>query len=345
MIFKILMFVFWLGVIPFLVGIFVTGFSRKKSESVISICVYGNITIFAIFQILAIPLIFLKAEFMLLVYVWAIINICLAIVSLISNRERIRRIILKTFTNIPKMPWWSVLIILMILFQTFMLSYNHHGDLDDSFYVATSVTTWKTNSMYVFNAYTGDLYNNYPARYILAPFPVFEAMISQLVFTHPTIVAHTILPVWLVPLAYGVYWLLGQRLFKKDSKKTWMFLFFLAVLHVFGNASVFTVSTFLLVRIWQGKAVLASILLPLLIYQSIRLLYDGEDDPMEWLMLLFTMTSACMVSSMGVILAPIALVCYGAVYAVLKKKYKGLIKILLCCMPNMICGIIFLIIR
>ena len=62
---------------------------------------------------------------------------------------------------------------------------------------------------------------------------------------HPTIVAHTIMPVFFVALAYAVYVLLGQKLFRGDTRSTGMFLCFLSLIHVFSYYSVYTQGTFM----------------------------------------------------------------------------------------------------
>ena len=198
--------------------------------------------------------------------------------------------------------------------------------------------------MYQYNAYTGEAYSAYPARYILAPFPVFIAMIGKLLFTHPTIIAHSVLPFVFIPMAYGVYWLVGRLLFKDDMKKTWLFLALICILNLFGNQTVYTVSTFLLTRIWQGKAVLAAILLPLIIYVSLKV-YHSEMVRADWVMLFGVMLASCMVSSMGVVLAPVELVVFVLTYAFLQKNYMNIWKALICCIPNVLVGVIFLMIR
>ncbi len=73
-------------------------------------------------------------------------------------------------------------------------------------------------------------------------------------------------------LAYVVYSLIGEMFFQKD-KKTGRFLLAMGVfIPRSSRHSVYTQGTFLLVRIWQGKAVLASVILPAVFYLCSRLL-------------------------------------------------------------------------
>lgn len=341
---KIILFILWMAVIPFLIGLFITEFISKHKNSIVLSYVYGMVAEFAVFQILAIPAIFLKMRFTIFVCICAGIFAIFALISLILNIRRLKSFFINNVMSVKRWPWWAAVVIVLILFQAYQLGVNEYRDLDDSFYVATSVTTWETDTMYQYNAYTGEAYSAYPARYILAPFPVFIAMIGKLLFTHPTIIAHSVLPFVFIPMAYGVYWLVGRLLFKDDMKKNWLFLALICILNLFGNQTVYTVSTFLLTRIWQGKAVLAAILLPLIIYVSLKV-YHSEMVRADWVMLFGVMLASCMVSSMGVVLAPVELVVFVLTYAFLQKNYMNIWKALICCIPNVLVGVIFLMIR
>ena len=60
----------------------------------------------------------------------------------------------------------------------------------------------------------------------------------------------------------------------------------------------------MLVRIWQGKAVLAAVILPFLIYLGLALVLEDQPE-YPWLLLAMANLAACHVSSMGIMLAPV----------------------------------------
>ena len=67
-------------------------------------------------------------------------------------------------------------------------------------------------------------------------------------------------------VAYGIYYLIGYELFEKKHKSALLFVLIMSIINIYGNYSIRTTFSFLLFRIWQGKAVLCNIILPLLIY-------------------------------------------------------------------------------
>ncbi len=73
-----------------------------------------------------------------------------------------------------------------------------------------------------------------------------------------------------------VYALIGRNLFHGDKEKTGYFLILVTMLTIFSGYSERTSGLFLLIRLWQGKAFLAGILLPLTLYLFLRLFCRGE---------------------------------------------------------------------
>lgn len=84
------------------------------------------------------------------------------------------------------------------------------------------------------------------------------------------IVAKTLVPVALISMTYGVFYLLGSRvLFAGEGayRKKWAlpaFLLCTEVLVLFGDYSYYTVENFMIARSRQGKAALGSILIPMI---------------------------------------------------------------------------------
>ena len=88
-----------------------------------------------------------------------------------------------------------ILALALILLQMYVVVRYAHMDADDSFYVGTAVTDIHTDTIFSISPYTGYAYTKIPSRYILSPFPVFLAVVSQLCGElHPAIMAHTVFP-------------------------------------------------------------------------------------------------------------------------------------------------------
>lgn len=341
---KAVLILLWFAVVPYFVGLLFTGRMKENRDSFLLalLCGYGGM--FALFEIMALPMIFARFPFHILKYAYGMVMLAVAVFSLVVNRKRLGQTTVDRLRRAKHLPWPCVLALVLIGIQVGIYVVGMATDLDDAFYVATAGTTIETDTMFRYNAYMGNLLKEMPSRYVLSPFPIMLAFYGEAVQMHPTIVAHTIMPVFFVALAYAVYALLGQKLFRGDTRSTGMFLCFLSLIHIFSYYSVYTQGTFMLIRIWQGKAVLAALLLPLLFYMSLKVLTE-EASFSEWLALLAVMTACCLVSSMGIMLAPIMLGILTIVLALSKKQWKKTGIAALCCLPNLVCAGIYILIR
>ncbi|MEI8198965.1 MAG: DUF6077 domain-containing protein [Eubacteriales bacterium] len=332
--------VFWMLIVPALLGTLIVNqlFKEKETDLLLAI-VCGVISMLAIFYILMMPFLFLKLPLHTLVICWSTLVLILCALALFVNRKRLRDIFRYNLHNIKLLPWFCVLIILLVLAQAFVLASYQHEDADDAFYVASATTAVATDTIFQYDPYTGLLLDAYPARYVLSPFPIFIAALSKLVLIHPTIISHTIFPAVLIPFSYVILTVLGKRIFSNQTNAVLLFLLFVCVLNIFGNTSIYTNSTFLLFRIWQGKAVLANIILPAIAYFSLRAM-NRDNNCGEWMMLFASALTACLVSSFGIVLAPIMIALFGLVFAVRNKMIRTFVYSITCCTPFIACGII-----
>lgn len=332
----------WFLIIPFLIGMIFTYFNKKEKNNLILTFISGYFIEFSIFELLAIPMTFLECKFTTLFFTYSIILGIISVISIWINRKNFKEIIIENFKNIKKLPLKCILVFIMILLQMFVLFEYMHIDDDDAFYVGNATTTIATNTISKINPSHGFPWG-WQARYVLAPFSILLATWSKLVNLHPALVAHTILPVIFLPMVYMIFGLIANEIFNKDKNKTFTFLILLNILYIFGNYSRRTTYTVLFLRIWQGKAFLANIIIPAIWYFMLKYMNE-ENKKSNFIMLIIVMISSCLVSSMGVALAPATIMVMALIYAIRDKKISYLFKFLITCTPNIICGILYLII-
>lgn len=332
-------------IVPVLIGMLANAFRRKKHFSIALFLISGYGVLFAFFELLVLPFIYLKLSFTLMVWVYSIPVALLSLFSLYLHR----RILIEKLCGIPKvlkgLPWCAYLAAALILLQTLTAAVGMHVDDDDAFYVATATTTVETDTIFQYDAYTGLPYEELPSRYVLSPFPVWNAMMSTLTGLHPAIVAHTVMPVFYIPLAYAALFLLAFWLFEKNRVNAWLMIFFAALIQIFSFYSIYTGGTFLLVRVWQGKSFLANILIPAIFYFCIRTMNQRKTERTDWLLLAAMMGASCMVSSMGIMLAPIEVGVMGIVMYLMHRKLHILAYGAACCSINLICAAVYILIR
>lgn len=97
----------------------------------------------------------------------------------------------------------------------------------------------------------------------------------------------------------------------------------------------------MLVRIWQGKAVLAAVILPFLIYLGLALVLEDQPE-YPWLLLAMANLAACHVSSMGIMLAPVVTGLFVLLALVKNRSPRRFLYGILCCMPSLLLGSVYL---
>lgn len=333
------------GIIPILLGSLYIGTPNKETNSgIIRNYAQGMFMMWGIFQIIAIPLLLMRKSLTILTIIWSIVILSLCLLAIIKGRNKIISIF-KIKTSLKNYISWQIVVaILLIVVQTYMLTVRMHTDADDAFYVAAATTAVETDSILSFDAYTGGLLKSLPTRYALSPFFAFTAMISKICKIHTMIVAHTLFPLILIPLAYMVYTLLGRRYFKDKTKAVGIFLITISLLQIFSAFSIYTVGVFTLTRIWQGKAILAGILIPAIFYFSMEA-FEQMNNKRSWINLLAIMFASCMVSSMGIALGAIALGLLALIASIREKNLKIIGYSLLCCLPNALYSAIYLLMQ
>lgn len=152
---------------------------------------------------------------------------------------------------------FAVLLLIQLVLAVVMV----YGDGDDAYYVAISTAAQESRE----NVPEDSLYRlntELDVRHGLAPFPIWIAWLARMTGISTVVVAKTLLPVVLISMTYGVFYLLGSRiLFSGQSVP--LFLICTEVLVMFGDYSFYTVENFMIARSRQGKAALGSILIPM----------------------------------------------------------------------------------
>lgn len=341
MIIKFLIAILCLIVLPELLGLLVLKFWNKQKNNILLGFVLGYIVEFAVAQIVTVPMIFLKMSYQTLLIVYTAILLVLAIVSVILSFKRFKDMFLATIDVLLKLPKiLTAICLVLVIFQIYMyIGTNTHIDDDDAYYVGTATTTVQTNTLFKYSPTTGGLTGEHnDLRYKLGPFPVYYSIVSSWINIHPAIVAHIVLPIIFIIVAYSIYALLGYELLNKDLKSSVIFVLLLCFLNMFGNYSIRTTFTFLLFRIWQGKAVLCNIIIPLIFYMFLS---EEKSEPIAGIILFLIVLAGVFLTTMGIALPSIIIGVLGLSYGVYNKSIKYICKHFLCCLPAICYGILY----
>ena len=86
----------------------------------------------------------------------------------------------------------------------------------------------QSDVLYRILPYTG-LTTTVDVRHALASLPIWEAYLARMTGIHPAIIAHSVLPLVLIPVTYLLYYLIGRRLFGKENRRLAVFMILVSV--------------------------------------------------------------------------------------------------------------------
>ncbi len=296
---------------PFFVGIML------KYESLPETYLFGQIFIWAIFQLLAVPMILLHVPFIGLFIPFTLIVAGLGIWGIVklSKKECKLKFDIKDFN------YYMIPALLVIAFQAGMYFFGQHLDEDDARWIAEASDAIVKNKMLLHNAATGEYIGTFKGEMVkdvFSPWSMYIASLSQMTFIRPATLAHTFYPPVLLSLVYVAYYLIGKNLFEKKFEQG-AFLLMVSIIMMFFSGNRYTQAMFTLTRIWQGKAMVAGLVIPLFLLVLLKI--EKDDTKGNWFLLIISSIAGCLFSGMGIAVSFILAGVYG-LYALLFKRFK-----------------------
>ena len=286
------------------------------------LCCYitaGFCSLLALFQLIAFPIQRLKGSLNIVLIIFAMVVVGLVISYFWLNP-------LKFFKINKENIILKAVVILLIIFQSSSCILMYHSDDDDGYYVVASNYMIETNSLETNEGLiSSGLPGSVKSRIDTATWEIFVAILSCIFKIHPTVLAHTILPLILIPISYMAFYSIGKKLYiynEDCEKKALTFLFFIILLNMFGGYSAYSTGCFLLLRIWQGKSVLCNIIMPALLRSVLEIIYENENTKNFVYNTIILISGVC-VSAVGVYLVPIYYIVIGIpfiIYKIIKKE-------------------------
>ena len=337
------MLILLLLIAPFGTGLLMNRYIEAEKRSIGMAYVSGFLILLAAFQLIAVPIVFIDAwGFPTIVTIFNVVVTLFTGFGIIQalhlwrreGRVFYKKIIFKHSVGMAQIQW--IVVLVLIGFQLFMAVTHASFDGDDAYYVVNSVITDETNTLYRILPYTG-ISTTLDMRHSMAVFPIWIAYIARMSGIHATIISHTVLPIVLIPLTYLIYYEIGEKLCKENKTQIPTFMIFVCMLQIFGNVSIYSNATFLLMRTWQGKSMLANVVIPT-IFMVLLWLFEEELEKRNakkglWLLLFVLNIVAAMMSTVSVFLNTFLIAVMALVLYMQEKDWKILLKMALCYIP------------
>ena len=336
---------------PLGTGLIVNRYIDRENRGIGVAYISGFLTLLAAFQLIAVPVVFMDPwGFDIIVKAFTVVATLLTGFGIIGTMHLWRRDgavfnkrnCRKKRRSVEKVQW--IIAGILIFFQIFMAVTHASFDGDDAYYVVQSVITDETNTLYRILPYTG-LGTSMDMRHSMAVFPLWIAYVARMSGIHATIVSHTILPVVLIPLTYMIYYEIGKKLFKEKAEQLPAYMIFVCMLQIFGNVSIYSNATFFLMRTWQGKSMLANVVIPG-IFMILLWIFEGEPEKRNkrngmWVLLALINVVAAMMSTASVFLNTFLIGIMALVFSVQEKNLKILFKMAACCIPCVVYALLY----
>ncbi len=233
----------------------------------------------------------------------------------------------------------------LLIIQLFIILYSYQFTLDAAYYVANVTTTVRTNSLNIYDPYTGDWQDHFEMRYFFATYNLQDAVMCSLFKIPALIQTKLIMASICLILTNMLYYLIGKELFPGDKRKFIPLMVFFAGLINFFFTTIYTSSTFLTTRTYEGKSILGNVILPALLLYYIKAV---KEDRVRWGQIFLICFGSCTISNTSNMLVPAALLILFVPYIAMKIKkkqpraaFKNALGLLLCMLPGLILSLVY----
>ena len=296
-------------VIPWICGGFWTGIAKKHAA--LFRYLTGFMTVLALFELLSIPMVFahLSLTVQLFVYGAGVVLLCGA-AFVYERKKKVKaeevsekkkafpalKDYVKSLTAFEAI--YLIAFVLIVGVQVFCTVRYDMGywNSDDASYVAISTGAIHDGELFLTDPQTGDYSSDSELKYMFSGIYAFYTTCSCATGVPPAVAEHLVFAVWFLLMAYGCYILLADTLFEERENRL-LFLVLLALLYLMGKFSHYSVTFRLLGPIWQGKAILAVIIFPLLLVLLPRFL--NEEFSWKRCLLLTVISMAAVALTLG----------------------------------------------
>lgn len=292
--------------------------------------VFGFLTYFIFFQIIALPIVLLKQSLTLLTWIWLGIMIVTVLFAAVN-----RKVIIGCFYENMKIlkNVTMIVMILVVCATVFFAALQSYNGWDTGMYIGGMNQSLSTDTFYFYNGNIGVRQENLNLRYALSMFYVHFTVLCRVFHIEARIMMFYCARALCVMLSSMIVYLFGKKLFLQEMEKAvWMVLVWM-VFNWFATA-LHTSAYFLFVRGYEAKGYCANVILPLLLYGIYSILQ--KDIKENWKKVALVAFASVPISMSSLAIVPMAIGIMGLVLMIKEKRVLSVInKCFLCVLPNL----------
>lgn len=312
---------------------------KKQKFSVTYSVLVGFFLYYSLFTLFCIPIMYRWRPLSMLTKVWSFVVLALFFVAIFLNFRIWKKKSREITEFILKNKIFVVGTIVLVGAQMLIILYSYQFTLDAAYYVANVATSIQTDSMNIYDPYTGDWQDHFEMRYFFATYPINDAVMCQLFKIAPLVQTKIVMASVAVILTNLLYYMIGTELFG-DKKRSVFFMMFFAGIMNFNFITIYTSSNFLITRTYEGKSLLGNVVLPAILLIYTKILKEKEQIG-NWLILFLICFGSTVLSSSSNMLVPATLSVLFIPLAFIKKDCKVILKYIGCMLPCLIMLVVY----
>lgn len=327
--------------IPFGMGYAILPSNRKVLQFI-----SGFASSLSIFEILMLIFHITGASFRLMVGIWCVSCGLIALSGILRGKAVMARNLTLKKMHLDRI---AVILLTIVILVVAIVTANTvlnttYVNWDDQTYCANAVSTWQTDLVNRYAPYSGTwkeaLYNK---KYVIAGWPIYSSMIAVLADIHPAIIFRTLLPLFEIPVAFAIVYLLLREFFPQNRNKALLGVIYYAFFALAVSEKMGGVCSewWNFVNCWTGKALSFNIVVPLVIWLILCL---GKEQNLQirkayWITLFTVGSAACNIAATMFIIIPITIGVWGFFYLYHTRRWKDSIKLAACALPTILCAL------
>ncbi|MEG0586196.1 MAG: DUF6077 domain-containing protein [Oscillospiraceae bacterium] len=322
-------------------GTFITSNVQSVKHSLCVNIIVGFFCFYALFEVVSLPFVLLLQPFKRFEIVWMCIWVAVVILSAVFKRKQWASIYKNAISAIKSIPIVLLVVAAVTVVQIVIVVATTYSDMDNMYYISEVNTTLSSGTMYQMNPVLGEQLESMSLRYAVSTYSVSNSLMCDVFGIPASVMMKIALPVALITISNMIYYKIAQQLFKDNKVAIGIFMACILLLLFFGNYSIYTPARFTLFRIAQGKGIVVAIIAPMLIYLFLRIA-NNRSERFNWQMLFTLCLASVNITLTAAFIVPIGITAFAAPLMIAKKNVKILPKYLLCMIPCLVFGVIYL---
>lgn len=315
----------------FVFGYLANRIFRLKMDK-LAMFLIGFFVYFGLFQVVALPLIFMKKSLSVLTWIWCILLVCAFIGFVFQMGGILARERKKIFSRPARPGGLEWLVLGMVFLLVWFAAVQYTMSWDTAYYIGTVNTSVATDTMYQYNGTTGLMEYAIPFRYALSAFYMHSAVVCRIFHLPALMVQKYVVGSVCIILYAMLMYKMGKILFHKNETKCMLFIM-LGLMMNFFFQSGYTTSQFLLMRSYEAKAYCGNVVIMALFCVSFHILKDSSNKK-YWKILFLVAFASVPVSMSSILITPVMIGILILTDIILKKNFKSILRGGICMLPN-----------